>query len=387
MTDLEANNKRVSPLRVLLATPYGQDGMGGIDRLNDAIADGFNNHPAPSGIRCERLVTRGKGSLWAAQAVFAAALAKLTVLAARREVDLLHIHLSVRGSSYRKAVLARLARTLRVPYVVHLHGTDYKEFWESTNPMLRSELSRMIAGSARFIVLGDFWARVMRELQPDLAQKIVVLPNATAAAAPKQDTGDRAAPQITFLGQLGQRKGSADLLQALSRLQHLSGWTATLAGDGPIAETQQLVRQLGLDGRVRIPGWVGTAERTQLLQASDMLVLPSYAENLPMVILEAFAQGVPVISTPVGAIPEVVVPERNGLLVKPGDVAELASAIERLLVDASLRQRMAGAARHDHAEKFEMSTYLRRLSELWRAALNEAPPRHGELNAYPSEVL
>lgn len=387
MTDVEAHGRRVSPLRVLLATPYGQDGMGGIDRLNDAIADGFNNHPVLPRIQCTRLVTRGKGSLWAAQAVFAAALARLTFLAARREVDLLHIHLSVRGSSYRKAVLARLARTLRIPYVVHLHGTDYKEFWESTNPVLRSELSRMIAGSARFIVLGDFWARVMRDLQPELAQKIVVLPNATAAATPPQDSRDRAAPQITFLGQLGQRKGSSDLLQALSRLQHLPGWTATLAGDGPIAETQQLVRQLGLHGRVRVPGWVGTAERTSLLQASDMLVLPSYAENLPMVILEAFAHGVPVISTPVGAIPEVVVPERNGLLVKPGDVEGLASAIERLLNDASLRQRMADAARRDHAEKYEMNDYLRRLSDLWRAALAEASPRHGNLNAHPSQVL
>lgn len=384
---MEAHGRRVSPLRVLLATPYGQDGMGGIDRLNDAIADGFNNHPVLPRIQCTRLVTRGKGSLWAAQAVFAAALARLTFLAARREVDLLHIHLSVRGSSYRKAVLARLARTLRIPYVVHLHGTDYKEFWESTNPVLRSELSRMIAGSARFIVLGDFWARVMRDLQPELAQKIVVLPNATAAATPPQDSRDRAAPQITFLGQLGQRKGSSDLLQALSRLQHLPGWTATLAGDGPIAETQQLVRQLGLHGRVRVPGWVGTAERTSLLQASDMLVLPSYAENLPMVILEAFAHGVPVISTPVGAIPEVVVPERNGLLVKPGDVEGLASAIERLLNDASLRQRMADAARRDHAEKYEMNDYLRRLSDLWRAALAEASPRHGNLNAHPSQVL
>ena len=387
MSGLAGHNASARPLRVLLATPYGQDGMGGIDRLNDAIVDGFNNDAALPGIRCERLVTRGKGSLWTAQAVFAAALARLTMLAARGEVDLLHIHLSVRGSSYRKAVLARLARALSVPYVVHLHGTDYKEFWESTHPMLRSELSRMIAGCARFIVLGDFWARVMRDLQPGFGRKIVVLPNATAAAPTPQETRDPATPQITFLGQLGQRKGSADLLQALSTLQHLPGWTATLAGDGPIAETRQLVRQLGLDGRVRVPGWVGTAERTSLLQVSDMLVLPSYAENLPMVILEAFAHGVPVISTPVGAIPEVVSPEHNGLLVKPGDVKGLASAIERLLLDASLRQRMADAARHDHAEKFEMNGYLHRLSDLWYAALAETSPRHRELNAHPSEIL
>jgi glycosyltransferase involved in cell wall biosynthesis len=371
------------PLSVLLATPYGKDGMGGIDRLNDAIIEGIASHPG-LGVRCGRLVTRGKGSLWAAQGIFAAALLKLAFAAARGDVSLLHIHLSVRGSSYRKAILAKLARVLGVPYVVHLHGTDYKEFWQQTNGFLRAELGRMFDGSAGILVLGTYWAKVVGELQPSAIPKIAVLPNATAAVdrRPRGDAGTADA-RITFLGQLGRRKGSADLLEALASLKDMPGWTATLAGDGPIEETRQQVQSLGLEGRVHIPGWISTMERTALLDETDMLVLPSYAENLPMVILEAFAHGIPVISTPVGAIPEVVVPERNGLLINAGDVQALAAAIRRLIEDTALRRTMGEAARQDHAAKFEMNRYLSRLSSWWIAVADgraqQLEGRHADL--------
>ena len=369
------------PLSVLLATPYGQDGMGGIDRLNDAIVDGIARRPE-LGVRCRRLVTRGKGSLWAAQGIFPAALLQLAYAAARGDVDLLHIHLSVRGSSYRKAVLAKLARMLGVPYVVHLHGTDYKEFWQQTNPYLRAELARMFGGSAAILVLGAYWAKVVAELQPSTISKIVVLPNATASAGmrpPRETAGSGV--RITFLGQLGQRKGSADLLAALVSLSQLPGWTATLAGDGPVAETRKQVESAGLSARVHVPGWISTAQRAALLNQTDMLVLPSYAENLPMVVLEAFAHGVPVISTPVGAIPEVVLPERNGLLVEPGDVTTLAAAIRRLLETPDLRMRMGEAARQDHSAKFEMNRYLLRLSELWIDLAGTKPQEVERLHA------
>lgn len=371
------------PLPVFLATPYGQDGMGGIDRLNDAIVEGIARHPE-LGVRCHRLVTRGKGSLWAAQVIFAAALFRLAFAAARGDVALLHIHLSVKGSSYRKAVLAKWARLLRVPYVVHLHGTDYKEFWEQTNGLLRAELGRMFDGSAGILVLGSYWAKVVGELRPSAIAKIAVLPNATAAVErPAARAGAGAGVRITFLGQLGRRKGSADLLEALAQLVDVPGWSATLAGDGPIAETRDQAHVLGLTGRVRVPGWISTRERTALLDETDMLVLPSYAENLPMVILEAFAHGVPVISTPVGAIPEVILPEHNGLLVDPGDVPALAAAIRRLIEEPALRRTMGEAARQDHAAKFEMNRYLARLSHWWVAAASGAAQqpegRHADL--------
>lgn len=369
-------------LRVLIATPYGEDGMGGIDRLNDAIVRGLVGTPS-LGIQCQRLVTRGKGSLISAQGVFAAALVRFATLALQRRVDLLHIHLSVRGSSYRKALLSRASRLLRIPYVVHLHGTDYLDFYQHASWPLRQEIGRMLRGSRRIIVLGRYWAQVIREIDPTVSDRISILPNATEAAPlhGRTEPSDRTA--IAFLGQLGQRKGSADLLRALAQVKDISDWHATLGGDGAVAETRDLVRDLDLGTRVSVPGWLSASDRNALLARSDFLVLPSYAENLPMVVLEAFAFGLPVITTPVGATAEVVDSDRNGLLVQPGDIAGLAAAIRRLVQDPALRARMGAAAKSDHAGKYEIGQYIARLGQIWLEAADahETAPelRHADL--------
>ncbi len=368
-------------LRVLIATPYGEDGMGGIDRLNDAIIAGVNNKPGMQ-ITCSRLVTRGKGSLFAAQAVFAAALARFAASAALGGVDLLHIHLSVRGSSYRKAVLAKMARMLKVPYVVHLHGTDYREFWNAAPAPLRVEICRMFALSEGVIVLGKFWATVIRDIEPLSAPKIVVLPNATATTGFQRVRSHANDPvRITFLGQLGRRKGTPDLLDALAKLNVTPNWVATIAGDGAIAEARAQIKALGIGDKVKLSGWLTTQARTPLLEQTDILVLPSYAENLPMVLLEAFAYGIPTVTTPVGAIPEVVTSNHNGILVQPGNIEALSQAIQSLVDDPALRQRLGEAARVDHARNFEIGRYLTRLSQVWQGASDRHEPKGAKPNA------
>lgn len=358
------------PKRIWVATPYGKDGMGGIDRLNDAIFDAVGRRPQ-LGFQCVRLVTRGKRGLLSAQGVFASALLRFCMAAWRGDVDLLHIHLSNGGSSYRKAVLAKFARALRIPYVVHLHGIQFREFWASTNPLLQVELKRLHEGSARIVVLGKYWAEVILERLPDLAARIVVLPNATALTPQVcRSKCEQGKVQITFLGKLGTRKGVPDLIRALSRLANLPDWSATIAGDGEIAEAKAQAQQLGIAARVEIPGWLDVAAREKLLARTDILVLPSYAENLPMVIVEAFACGLAVIATPVGAIPEVIVDGHTGLLVQPGDDAALASAIERLVKEPGLRSLLGEGARRMYRERFEFDRYIGQLAEIWRQATN-----------------
>ncbi|MGY4374969.1 glycosyltransferase involved in cell wall biosynthesis [Bradyrhizobium sp. i1.3.6] len=84
--------------------------------------------------------------------------------------------------------------------------------------------------------------------------------------------------------------------------------------------------------------------------------------------MEAFAHGVPVISTPVGAIPEVIAPERNGFLVPAGDVSALSRAIERLIEDPELRLRLGSTAREDQAQRYEINSYVEKLTVVWRKA-------------------
>ena len=356
-------------INVLLATPLGRNGKGGIDRLNDSIIASLKSEPKFS---VSRLVTRGDGGLFAAQFTFAYALIRFLFLAAMRRADLLHIHLSIRGSSYRKSILGAAARLMGVPYIVHLHGIDYREFWSSTHPAIGRAIDELFNHSQRIIVMGRFWADVITDRLPHVAENIVTIPNASPISnlsfVPAVD--DRV--RITFLGKLGARKGTPHLIAALGRLSHRKDWTATIAGDGEVTESRDAVHQLGIDQRVEIPGWLEVGQRDQLLRRTDILVLPSLAENLPMVIVEAFALGIPVISTPVGAIPEVIHDGRNGLLVPVGNDLKLADALELLIRDPAYRHRISNAAKSDYAKRYNFDVYMNRLKSTWFQSMQSA---------------
>jgi glycosyltransferase involved in cell wall biosynthesis len=135
-----------------------------------------------------------------------------------------------------------------------------------------------------------------------------------------------------------------------------------------VTGTREMLCRVQMADRVSVPGWLGPAATADLLRQTDVLVQPSFIDNLPMTILEAFAQGVPVVATPVGVVPDVIVPNVNGLLVPAGDVRALADALARLIDDPALRQRLGAAARRDHAARYEMNGYISRLAEIWRKA-------------------
>ena len=350
------------PIKVLIATPYGRDGRGGIDRLNDSIITALQSD---STFRVTRLVTRGKRGLLAAQFIFAHALVRFLFSALVGRIDLLHIHLSIRGSSYRKSVLGLVAQLMGVPYIVHLHGIDYREFWSSAHPLLARAIDRLFSHSERIVVMGRYWADVITDRLPQTNNKIVTIPNATPTSSSAHVPAADDRVRITFLGQLGARKGTPHLIAALGRLAHRQDWTATIAGDGEVSESREQVGQHLIADRVLVPGWLELRERDRLLRNTDILVLPSLAENLPMVIMEAFARGIPVISTPVGAIPEVIEHGRNGLMVPVGDEGKLAEALEQLIEDPVLRRRLGRAARRDHAERYDFETYVGGLTKVW----------------------
>lgn len=359
-------------MQIFVATPLGLQGRGGIDRLNDAIFEEVSRRPDLN-IRLQRLVTRGQGSLLKAQMIFSVALLRFIAAASRRQIDLLHIHLSVRGSAYRKLQLAALARALHIPYTIHLHGAPFDEFWSEAQGFLAREIDRAFLGSASIIVLGTYWERLVAQRLPTTKEKIVVLPNASRPASAGRIGSTGGCVQISCIGQLGPRKGTPQLIAALTNIAPRSDWQATIAGDGEIEESREKIRQAGLEGRVDVPGWLGPEKLEDLLRRTDIFVLPSFAENLPMSIIEAFSFGIPVITTPVGAISDMVQNERNGLIVPPGDVDALTRALHRLLEEPGLRERFGQVARQDHAEKYELDAYITRLAAIWKSTAARPP--------------
>jgi glycosyltransferase involved in cell wall biosynthesis len=152
-----------------------------------------------------------------------------------------------------------------------------------------------------------------------------------------------------------------------------------VAGDGNITETRAEVSAKGLADRVSVPGWVGPEQVVELTSRADVLVLPSREENLPMSVIEGMAAGLAVVTTPVGAVPEIMTDGENGLLVPPGDPVRLASALERVIRDSDLRQRLGSAAKAFHSKELAIVPYWPRLVAIWRSAIAESnvePRRH-----------
>jgi glycosyltransferase involved in cell wall biosynthesis len=196
------------------------------------------------------------------------------------------------------------------------------------------------------IVTSPSTARALADYEVPLEYCAVVLPGVDPAPLA---TGS-GSHELTWLCVAGltPRKGHAVLFRALARLKDYS-WRLRCAGSNahdPItaAELRALVDTLDLSGRVEWLGELGTVALDAAYQQADAFVLPSFYEGYGMVLAEALARGLPIISTTAGAIPDTV-PADAGLLVPPGDEAALAEALARFLDEPGLRERLAAGAR------------------------------------------
>jgi glycosyltransferase involved in cell wall biosynthesis len=175
---------------------------------------------------------------------------------------------------------------------------------------------------------------------------------------------------VTLVGKLSEPKGHDVALRALSLLPHSTRPEFIFVGDGPLKESlKALALELGVFARVR---WVGETDRATALawmRASDVAIVPSRHEGLPITLLEALAIETPVVATTVGGIPEVLTHEHTGLLIPPSNPEALANGIERLLADSGLASRLANAGLQHVRRSFGLDTIFRRYLALYERLL------------------
>ncbi len=336
---------------------------GGVRRAADYLEAALAEQGGP---RIERVTLRGEGALLSSVPVYLGALARLGVWLTRRRVRLLHVNVTQRGSTGRALPLVLLARATRTPVVLHLHSSEYPAFLGSLPGPGRAAVRWMFRHADRVLVLGQGWAEFASSSLGVPPDRVWVVPNAVPgppALAPRTSDGR---VRVLFLGRLGARKGVGDLLSALGAAPVCPlPWEAVLAGDGDDAPFQAQARRLEVEERVRFTGWLDEAGVAAELRAADILALPSHAEGLPLALLEGLAHGLAVVTTPVGAIPEVVEDGENALLVAPGDTHALAAALYRLLCSPALRARLGDRARETWEQRYSTAAYGSRIREVY----------------------
>ncbi|MEA5448470.1 glycosyltransferase family 4 protein [Leptolyngbya sp. CCNP1308] len=285
------------------------------------------------------------------------------------KVDLAHIHISERGSLLRKFSLSTTANLFSVPVVMHAHGCEFHVFYQSSPAFLKRIISACLRQCACLIVLSDSWKDFYVKSCGLTADQVVVLKNPVVFPdfIPHRQGGDTIT--FAFMGKLNQRKGVYDIVNALALLDphERSGMRIELGGSGETQAIQDLAKSLGVQDLIHFHGWVNEELRNQILAGADVFLLPSYNEGLPMALLEAMSWSLPSISTPVGGIPEVIDHGFNGLLVHPGDVTGLASAMALLRNDAELRLRLGHCARESICG-LDLETYLTKICNIYLAS-------------------
>jgi glycosyltransferase involved in cell wall biosynthesis len=144
-------------------------------------------------------------------------------------------------------------------------------------------------------------------------------------------------------------------------------WLTVIAGNGAVEVSRGRAIALGIANRVQIPGWVDAQAVSGLLATADIFVLPSHNEGLPVAILEAMGAGLPVVTTPVGAIPELVIDGETGILAPPGSSSALADALARLVNDPKLRSRLGSNGRNRVETHFRIEVVADRFVSIYRA--------------------
>lgn len=279
--------------------------------------------------------------------------------------DVVHLNAAYGRSILEKAMMARIASRRGVPTVIHMHGSRMDVEFPIMGSFRRTFLHGAFSPPNHAVVLSERSRAVFLDRFPGLPT--TVLPNAVDAVS--DPPSPRAEPRhLGFLGALQGRKGELDLIQALAVID--PSIDLVVAGDGPgRGGAEGLARSLGIEDRVRFLGNIDGASKADFFRSIDALCLPSHAENFPVALLEAMAWGLPVISTTVAGIPEMVQDGAQGWLVPPGQLDALAIAIREAFRDPDELRRRGRLARERVEARYTWDVIGPRWVELYRSLM------------------
>ena len=281
--------------------------------------------------------------------------------------DLIHIHSSFGASFYRKAPFICIASLLQIPVVNHIHGSELDRFYRKKPEYHQSFIRTVFKKCSRILVLSEQWREQFTELI-DLNQMDVVA-NYSICPKKKFENRNKQDPSVLFLGFLSELKGCFDIPKvAESVAKEIKDVHFVLAGSGTAGDLQQiqaLAKEQGVEKQLVFPGWANGKEKDGLLQQASVFFLPSYTEGMPMSILEAMGYGLPVVSTTVGGIPELVEHGKSGFLLEPGDTEGFAEAIITLLKDSRKRMEMGQAGLSHVQENYSLEKHIGSLMNVY----------------------
>lgn len=342
--------QKISSARIISLGPDFRNPQGGIAQVLNSYSQYVYhdfNHITTSG---------GNNKIMKLWIFFFSLLKLLFICLFNNKIATLHIH-SASGTDFkRNTFYIRIGRLFHKKIVLHMHGGGFKEYFDKNERFVRKYLNQVDS----IIALSDYWKTYfMDKLGYDnvyVVHNIIPKPNYKTPC-------NREIFNLLYLGHIYPKKGIFDLVDLL--LQDRKEYVGKLRlhiGGGlfDVEVLKKIIAENHLEDIIIFHGWVSGSSKTQLLCSADAYILPSYAEGVPISILEAMSYHLPIISTRVGGIPSIV-KEDNGILIEPGNKTEMKKAIDRLLLSKSTCQSL-GEKSYEMSLSYQPENVIKELS-------------------------
>ncbi|HEX8566449.1 MAG TPA: glycosyltransferase family 4 protein [Pyrinomonadaceae bacterium] len=296
------------------------------------------------------------------------AIARFAWICISKRPNLVYVHLGSNASLYRESIFIFLAKLFGKKVITHFHAGDVDNYYPFQSKIGQKFIQTALRLSDSFIAVSQESAKQLRDITQ--SQNISVITNAIDTSVFNGDkksltddpSGD--AVRLLFVGAVGKLKGEKDLIKALALLRdNKPNLKISFLGYGA-ENLKDYCERFEIGNLVEYLGAVPMDERIEFFRRSDIFVLPTYAEAMPMSVIEAMAAGLPVISTRVGGIPELIEDGVDGILFAPGDVSALAEKISFLLNNKDTRIRIGKKAKQKAREQMDFRVYVNKLRTL-----------------------
>lgn len=280
-------------------------------------------------------------------------------------VSLVHIHMAEKGSTYRKGMVVHIAHFFNKKVVVQLHAGPFMAFYDTQSTKQQRWIRKMFEKCDNVLALGEYWRNQLYSLVPP--EKVKVLYNGTIC--PETNPYNVTGKKILYLGVMKQAKGTFDLLEALHIIDSKLDPSIQVCICGLPEEDgiEEKIEELGLQSRVKLLGWITKEQRLKLFEDTMIVVHPSWFEALSMTVLEASAYGIPVVTTDISTMPEILGSDVEMVPVKEPEA--LGKLILKWSRDPALRSEISKKLYKNVKEKFSVQQNIRNTLKIYEDVL------------------
>lgn len=304
---------------------------------------------------------------------FIKAIARLIfILATKKQIKIVHIHVACRGSFIRKSIVVLLSKLFGRKVILHLHGGEFKVYLKESG-ILKPYILYILNTADELAVLSEEWKTYFDSITK--RQKSTVVNNPVMMPAMVKANELDIPIRILYMNHVTLKKGIFDIVETFkkNKAAFTGVFKLNIAGAGSdVDKLNELIAENNLQDLVEYKGWVSGKEKEEMVSGCNIFILTSYFEGLPMSILESMALGKAIISTDVGGIPTIVKPGVNGWLVKPGDNDALTGVMLAIKNDPSVLEQY-GKASLTIVQDYAPKNVIRKLNEMYAALISKEP--------------